>query len=135
MKRLLHILIILILSLKLHAQSSGKNDVITKINGDELTGKVIEINENEIKFSYPGETLIYTFKKADIRKISYASGRTETFNQSASSEAKADPAATGKSATAGSDAGDHSNRVAILPFSYIADGQSAPDALSEKAQS
>ena len=135
MKRVVHILLFLLFSLGLRAQSPGKNDVITKLNGDELTGKVIEINENEIKFSYPGETLIYTFKKTDIQKITYASGRTETFNKTISSDTKAVPLSTDKTAMVEKSAVDHQNRVAILPFSYIADGQAAPDALSEKAQS
>ncbi|HEX3766751.1 MAG TPA: hypothetical protein VHT72_00165, partial [Puia sp.] len=81
MKRILHVLLVLILSFSVKAQSPAKNDVITKSNGDVLSGKVIEISDNEIKFSYPGETLIYTFKKTDIQKITYASGRTEVFNQ------------------------------------------------------
>src|SRR6476646_12029352 len=88
MKRLIHVLFLMIFSFGLYAQTPA-HDVITKTNGEELSGKVIEISDNEIKFSYPGETLVYTFKKADIRKITYASGRTETFNNSVSSETKA----------------------------------------------
>ncbi len=134
MKRLLHVLLFLIFSFSLHAQTPAKTDVITRINGEELSGKVIKISDNEIKFSHPGETLVYTFKKTDIRKIAYASGRTETFNHSASLETKADASTTDKAASKENPAADHRNRVAILPFSYIADGQAAPDALSEKAQ-
>jgi len=135
MKSLSHLLPFLIFSFSIYAQSPAKTDMITKINGEELSGKVIEISDNEIKFSYPGETLVYTFKKADIRKITYASGRTETFNNSVSSETKAGAPTQDKAALSENPAVDHKNRVAILPFSYIADGQAAPDALSEKAQS
>ena len=135
MKRVLRVLLFLIFSLGLRAQSTGKNDVITKLNGDELSGKVIEISDNEIKFSYPGETLVYTFKKTDIQKIVYASGRTETFTKTIPAETKTDPLSSEKTAPAEKSAVNHQNRVAILPFSYIADGQAAPDALSEKAQS
>jgi len=135
MKRVLHVLVFLVLSFSLRAQSPGKNDVITKLNGDEFSGKVIEINDNEIKFSYPGETLVYTFKKTEILKITYASGRTESFNKTIPPERKADPPSTTITATTEKSVVDHQNRVAILPFSYIADGQAAPDALSEKAQS
>jgi hypothetical protein len=134
MKRILHVLLVLILSFSVKAQSPEKNDVITKSNGDVLSGKVIEISDNEIKFSYPGETLIYTFKKTDIQKITYASGRTEVFNQTTPS-AKPESVTTEKTAPAEKPAVEHLNQVAILPFSYIADGQAAPDALSEKAQS
>jgi hypothetical protein len=135
MNRVLNILLCLVFSFSLRAQSSGKNDVITKLNGDELSGKVMEISDTEIKFSYSGETLVYTFKKTDIQKITYASGRTETFNKSAPPEARTDPPSTGKIESVEKSAVDHQNRVAILPFSYVTDGQNAADALSEKAQS
>jgi hypothetical protein len=135
MKRVLNVFLFLITSFIVQAQSSGKHDVITKLNGDELSGKVMEISDTEIKFSYPGETLVYTFKKTDIQKITYASGRTETFNKSTPSVTRTDPPSAGKTASAEKSAADHQNRVAILPFSYVTDGQTAADALSEKAQS
>ena len=135
MKRVLNIVWCLVFSFSLRAQSSGRSDVITKLNGEELSGKVVEISDNEVKFSYTGETLVYTFKKADIRQITYASGRTETFNKSVSSETKTDAATSGQTASTEKSAADHQNRVAILPFSYVTDGQNAADALSEKAQS
>jgi hypothetical protein len=135
MKRTLNVFLFLIISFILQAQSSGRNDVITKLNGDELSGKVIEISDSEIKFSYPGETLIYTFKKTDIQKITYASGRTETFSKPVPAGIKTDAASSVNSASPAKPSVDHQNRVAILPFSYVADGQSAADALSEKAQS
>ena len=81
MKRALNILLFVIFSLTLRAQSAGKPDLIVKINGDELSGKVIEMNDNDMKFSHTGETLVYTIKKADILKITYSSGRTEIFNK------------------------------------------------------
>ncbi|HZZ74482.1 MAG TPA: hypothetical protein VFE04_01070, partial [Puia sp.] len=135
MKRTLNVFLFLIISFILQAQSSGKYDVITKLNGDELSGKVIEIGDTEIKFSYPGETLIYTFKKTDIRKITYASGRSETFSKPVPTEIKTDAASSANTGSAAKSSADHQNRVAILPFSYVTDGQSAADALSEKAQS
>jgi hypothetical protein len=135
MKRVLQVLLFLLFSFGTRAQSSGKNDVITKSNGEELSGKVIEINDNDVKFSYTGETLVYTLKKTDIRKITYASGRTETFSATVPAETKAGASATASTASAEKPTVDHLNRVAILPFSYVADGQTAADALSEKAQS
>jgi len=134
MKRLIHVLFLMIFSFGLYAQTPA-HDVITKTNGEELSGKVIEINDHEIKFSYTGETLVYTLKKADIRKITYASGRTESFNQTVTQEKKPDASALNKTVATENSVADHKNRVAILPFSYITDGQTAPDALSEKAQS
>jgi len=134
MKRLVYVLVLISFSFSLYAQSPA-HDVITKTNGEELSGKVIEINDQEIKFSYPGETLVYTLKKTDIRKITYASGRTETFSPSVTAEKKPDAVLSDKTGTTVNSVVDHKNRVAILPFSYITDGQTAPDALSEKEQS
>jgi hypothetical protein len=134
MKHALNIFFCLMFSFILRGQSASKVDVIFKINGDELSGKVIEMNDNDVKFSYAGETLVYTIKKTDILKITYASGRTETFNKSATSGTGADVSSAGTVLPAQKSAVDHQNRVAILPFSYVTDGQPAAEALGEKAQ-
>lgn len=46
------------------AQQPAKNDVILKLNGEELAGKVLKINDGDIDFSYAGETLVYNIKKS-----------------------------------------------------------------------
>src|SRR5882762_427629 len=119
MKRALNLVLYLIISQVLFAQPSTKNDVIFKLNGDELSGKVIEISDQEVKFSYPGETLVYSIKKIDIFKITYASGRTELFNKTLPSESKVDPSSGSKSSPPEKSGEDHHSRVAVLPFSYI----------------
>lgn len=106
-----------------------KSDLVLKINGDELQGKVLEIDDDEIKFAYEGETLTYKIKKQDILKVIYASGRVEFFNKPALSLDKG----TGPGASAGG-LQDHHNKVAILPFAYIKNSQSASDEMSLKAQ-
>src|ERR1700712_3403526 len=99
MKGAVYILLFTIFSTGGMAQQVSKNDVIFKLNGEELSGKVIEINENDVKFSYPGETLVYAIKKTEIFKINYASGRTEMFNKAAPAESAASPqSAAGASA-------------------------------------
>ncbi len=134
MKKILGLCLLILFSSQLDAQQPVKQDVIFKSNGEELSGKVIEINDNEVRFSYAGETLVYTIKKADIFKINYASGRTELFNKTSS-------AATGTGlpvalkATTEKSTEVHTNRVAVLPFSYIADGQPGAGAINEKVQS
>lgn len=106
-----------------------KSDLVLKINGDELQGKVLEIGDDEVKFAYEGETLTYKIKKQDILKVIYASGRVEFFSKPALSSEKN----TGASASAGG-IQDHHNKVAILPFGYIKNSQSASDEMSLKAQ-
>lgn len=135
MKNLFKLFIGLLLSLPALAQQAGKNDVILQLNGDELTGRVTEINDDAIKFSHTGETLIYTIKKADILKITYASGRIEVYNKpplasSANNQTNAAAASRG-----GDEVADHHNKVAILPFAFVKEGQKAADELSNIVQS
>jgi len=116
--------------------SIAQDDVVLKLNGEEMSGKVTEINDDNIKFTYKGETVTYTIKKADIMKITFANGRVEFFNKP--SETKdvpkpAEPSATGATAVAASPEAHH-NRVAVLPFKFIADRQSTDDEMGYKVQ-
>jgi hypothetical protein len=115
----------------------GKNDVILKLNGDELTGKVVRITDTEIEFSYAGENLTYGLKKADIMKITFASGRIEVYNKPNLPSQATGPsgsAQTSNRSTVVASLEDHHNKVAILPFSFIRDGQPTADALAEQVQ-
>ena len=135
MKKLYFLLLTGLLSLQLFAQGNGKWDIILKLNGEELAGKVTEVGDDEIKFTYAGETVVYKIKRTDILKVTYSSGRIEIFNKSA--EVKSAPAegnGTVQPATGPYSLEDHHNKVAILPFSYIKDDQSASDELGVKVQ-
>ena len=125
---------LILLSVVLSAQQTAGTDVVVKMNGDELKGKVLEITDADIKFSYSGESLVYTFKKTDIFKINYASGRSELFNKTSTSDPKADPNTASAKTGPQKSTEDHHNRVAILPFAFVRDGQHTADALSEKVQ-
>lgn len=109
------------------SQSTMKNDVILKTSGEELTGKVQEITENEIKFVYAGETLVYQIKKAEIAKITFSSGRVEMFNSPKPASAQADSIAK-----SGLEA--HHNKIAVLPFSYLVNKQDAGAEMTYKVQ-
>jgi len=133
MKQLFTLIILVLLSVASQAQNGTKNDVILQLNGDELAGKVTEIMDDAVKFMYAGETLGYSIKKADILKITYASGRIEVFNkpQLGSSTQRVQS----NSAPAGSESpSDHHNKIAILPFGFVKDGQKAADELSNVVQ-
>lgn len=127
MRFILSILTTIFLSLSLLAQT--KTDVILKTNGEEMKGKVMEILDNDIKFSYEGETLVYTVKKADIQKITFSSGRVQTFNVAEATSPTPAPADNQPAAT-----GDSRNKVAILPFTFTKDGQAAPEEVSMQVQ-
>ncbi|MCG2613551.1 FlgO family outer membrane protein [Terrimonas sp. NA20] len=115
-----------------------KYDVILKVNGDELTGKVSEIGDSDIKFTYQGEELAYTLKKVDIIKITFASGRIEFFNKPSLPSEKKDgggnqaPATQSPSGTGNLES--HHNKVAVLPFQFIRDNQDAGEEMGYKVQ-
>ncbi|MBO9730314.1 MAG: hypothetical protein J7623_16865 [Chitinophaga sp.] len=110
------------------SQTEKKQDVILKLSGEELKGNVVEITDDAIKFTYTGEKLVYTLKKSDIQKITFASGRVEVVN----TPAAAAPAAT--AAPAPVSAEERRNKVAILPFSFVKDGQPAAQEVSDGVQ-
>ncbi|WP_295129443.1 hypothetical protein [uncultured Chitinophaga sp.] len=134
MKRILATLICIACTLPLFSQNSdAKADVIIKLNGDEMKGKILEMNEDAVKFTYTGETLVYNIKKSEILKITFASGRQEIITKPGLPEAA--PAAKTAGAPAAVAPEDHRNKIAILPFAFITDGQPAADQVGEKAQS
>jgi TolB-like protein len=136
MKNIFLLLLTGLFSLQLFAQGNGKWDIILKLNGEELTGKVTEVGDDEIKFTYSGETVVYKIKRADILKVTYSSGRIEIFNKASEPSRSPD---TGSNSSASENKGsfgleDHHNKVAILPFSYIKDDQKTSDELGVKVQ-
>lgn len=137
MKNIYLFIITLLIAFSTSAQPAG-NDVVLKINGDEMKGKVTELLDSAIKFVYTGETLVYTIKKQDILKITYASGRVEIFNKPALPSQQQQQPAQQALDQAGTDVPysteDHHNRIAILPFSFFRDNESAGDDMGVKAQ-
>jgi preprotein translocase subunit YajC/TolB-like protein len=128
MKRLLPALLLFFIQTFSFAQSADKNDVILKLSGDELTGKVLKIGDDTVEFSYAGETLTYTIKKSEIMKITFASGRIEVFNKQAVTAGGNNAGSSGKGLEA------HHNKVAILPFSFVRDGQATDETIGEEVQ-
>lgn len=112
------------------SKAVAKQDVVYKINGDEMTGRVTKVTDADITFIYTGETLEYTIKKADIAKIVHSSGRVETIGQSplAPQERQKDAVAMQASPV------DHHNKIAILPFTFLMDSQPGADEVGIKAQ-
>ncbi|WP_119079364.1 hypothetical protein [Chitinophaga alhagiae] len=127
MKKILPCLALLVVTLCTFAQSVPQHDVVLKLNGGELTGKVVKISDNDVDFVYANETLIYNIKKADIMKITFGSGRIEVFN-------KPPEPAGNQQAQGGPGLEEHHNKVAVLPFTFVRDGQPSDDAVSEEVQ-
>ena len=125
MKKTLIVLIFAMCAITIKAQEEKNYDVVLKMNGEEHIGNVTKITDDAIKFVHKGESLAYTFKKADVMKITFASGRIEIINE-------APDVKEGENKPGGLE--DHHNKIAVLPFAYIIDKQSAGDEMSYKVQ-
>lgn len=99
---------------------TAQNDVVLKINGDEMIGKVTKIGSTEISFIYQNETLEYSIPKKEISKITFSSGRIQYFE--------------GHEIHGTKNFEDHHNKVAILPFGYIKDQERTNVLMSKKIQ-
>lgn len=132
MKNYYLILVALTLSFNIFAQTIPvvKQDIILKLNGDELAGKITKISHTDVTFVHSGETLEYTIKKSDILKITHSSGRVETINQPAlpTEERKKEEGTTTATHT------NYHNKIAILPFTYLMDQQPGAEEIGYKAQ-
>jgi len=120
MKKSLLIVQFLFLTVLLFAQE--RYDKVLMVNEEVKTGKVVGISELSIDFIHQGESLKYTLKKTEISKIEFGSGRIEVFNEVKSTDK--DQVLL-----------DHHNKVAVLPFIYIRNGQQLKnDAMERKVQ-
>jgi TolB-like protein len=130
MKNTCTFIISLILSLNIYAQNTPavNADVIYKLNGEEMKGKVTEVTPDELTFVYTGEALQYTIKKADVNKIVFASGRTETINPAAAADKTKDEVQMAATPA------DRHNKIAVLPFAYLLDKKPGADEIGYKAQ-
>ncbi|ACU05045.1 hypothetical protein [Pedobacter heparinus] len=128
MKKLYLFLILGIFSMNAFAQTG--QDVIQKIDGEQMKGKVIKVTDSDVTFIYTGETAEYVIKKSEIAKIVHSSGRVETISQvnSPAQNRQNDQVAMSASPA------DHHNKIAILPFTYLMDNQPGAEAIGYKAQ-
>jgi len=109
-------------SITLSSAQEEKLDHILMTNGENKVGQVVGISDDAIEFIHQGETLKYTLKKSEISKIEFSSGRIEVFNEMPISSKETNLA-------------DHHNKIAVLPFTYIRDGeQKKNDAMERKVQ-
>lgn len=92
-------------------QAQQKEDVIYLSNGEQKKGKVVSISDDEIKFSYSGEEVIYELKKDKISKIVFANGREEVMVPSSTA------AVSNSSGKVSSNTGNKT--LAVVPFEIV----------------
>lgn len=97
----------------------SQNDVILKTNGEEMEGKISSISDEEVVFKYKNESVDYKVNTSDISKITFASGRIQYFKTNSNQNNQLGP---------------HHNKVAILPFAYLKDGDALNNTMNKKIQ-
>lgn len=132
MKRIGFFLILGLISINVIAQSGNgsKQDVIQKVDGEEMKGKVVKVTDNDVTFIYTGETAEYIIKKSEIVKIIHSSGRVENISQLSLPAVNRQKDQVAMSASPA----DHHNKIAILPFTYLMDNQPGAETIGYKAQ-
>ena len=91
------------------------------LNGTEHRGKVLRMSEDALSFVHTGETLEYTYKKAEIFKVVFSSGRQELFNAMQNGP----DGSMGVKEVSVPEVPP--NSVAILPFRFISNANPAPN--------
>lgn len=127
MKKTVFLTVLMLLSVMTFAQE-GDFDKVVKVNGEEMIGNVVSIDDTSIQFIYKGESLKYTVAKSEINKIQFSSGRVQFFTEAPA------PASAGSDVSS-SNLQDHHNLVAVLPFDYMNSGGSRDDKMGLKVQS
>lgn len=104
--------------------AAHSQDRVTMLNGEKREGRVISVKDDAIRFSYKGETLEYEFKKSEIGKIEFASGRTEVVNAQVAQSVS--PVAT---------PAERKGKIAVLPYSFITNEAALdPEAMAQQLQ-
>ena len=71
--------IVLLICLSISILSYAQTDTIFKLDGEMLNVEVAAIEENSVKYIYPGETFTNSINKNSIAKIHFKSGRMQEF--------------------------------------------------------
>lgn len=69
--------------LHLYAQTT-KTDAIYRTDGSTLSGTVLEITDDMVRYRKPNDATIYRLSTKDIQKIVYANGEVENYNSQTS---------------------------------------------------
>lgn len=130
-KNVLAVIITLFVSISIFAQGTKKLDKIIKRDYQIIECTVSKISDKTVEYSLPGETLLIVLDVSQIAKIDFASGRSQTFDVSASASASQNTS----NSTAVEAATMKPNTIAVLPVPYVnSDSQEASDDMAKFAQ-
>lgn len=112
----IYILLLCIFSTAGFAQDSAskKLDKIILKNYDVIEAVVTKVSDDAVEFHYPDESLVNSMKTAEIAKIDFANGRSQTFDINNA------PPLSNSSGSGNYEALDISeNMIAVLPIPYV----------------
>ncbi|WP_281234682.1 hypothetical protein [Flavobacterium gelatinilyticum] len=111
------------------AQGEKKLDKIIKRDYQIIDCKIAKISDKQVEYSLPGETLLIVLDVSQIARIDFASGRSQTFDVSASNTSQDN---SGQPVTA---ATMKTNTIAVLPVPYVnSDSQEGSEDMAKFAQ-
>lgn len=107
------VVLMLFISVFTFAQAGKKLDKIIKRDYQIIECTIAKMSDKEVAYSLPGETMQISLDVAQIARIDFASGRSQTFDVSAASDN------SGQVITA---AEIKPNTIAVLPVPYVNSG-------------
>ena len=116
------------------AQSGKKLDKIIKRDYQIIEGTISKISDKTVEYSLPGETLQISLDVSQIARIDFASGRSQTFDVSATTNSTNNNTSSGTSQTIVT-AQMKPNTIAVLPVPYVnSDNLQSSEDMSKFAQ-
>ncbi|MDP5200126.1 hypothetical protein [Flavobacterium sp. DG2-3] len=124
------VLLVLLSACITFAQSGKKLDRIIKRDYQIIDCTILKMSDKTVDYSLPGETIQISLDVSQIARIDFASGRTQTFDASSSSNSSAQN--TSQSIET---AEMKPNTIAVLPVPYVnADNQQGSEDMAKFAQ-
>ncbi|TPG41649.1 hypothetical protein [Flavobacterium pectinovorum] len=129
--RAIAVLVMLLVSVFSFAQGGKKLDKIIKRDYQIIECTIAKMSDKTVEYSLPGETLQISLDVSQIARIDFASGRSQTFDVSASA---------GNTSQANSNdpivaADMKTNTIAVLPIPYLnSDTQQSSEEMAKFAQ-
>ncbi|MHC0445706.1 hypothetical protein ACWA1F_09845 [Flavobacterium sp. 3-218] len=124
------VLLVLLSACITFAQSGKKLDRIIKRDYQIIDCTILKMSDKTVDYSLPGETVQISLDVSQIARIDFASGRTQTFDASSSSNNTAQN--TSQSIET---AEMKPNTIAVLPVPYVnADNQQGSEDMAKFAQ-
>jgi len=116
LRKVVAVIVMLFVCVLSFAQGGKKLDKIIKRDYQIIECSISKMSDKTVEYSLPGETLQISLDVAQIARIDFASGRSQTFDVSANTST------TNTSGQAVASAEMKPNTIAVLPIPYVNSG-------------